>query len=119
MPDTAQTNSAVISSDRVNGTEVYGVEGGSIGHIDHLLIDKKTGRITYAMMGFGGFMGLGEDYYPIPWAKLDYDPGLAGYRTDITREQIEGAPERRDGWYDDRKWEEATYAHYGAPYYWI
>ena len=66
MPDTAQTNSAVISSDRVNGTEVYGVEGGSIGHIDHLLIDKKTGRITYAMMGFGGFMGLGEDYYRSP-----------------------------------------------------
>ncbi len=113
------SNSNQISSDRVNGTEVFGSDGGKIGHIDHLVIDKRSGRISYAVMGFGGFLGIGEDHYPIPWAKLDYDSGLGGYRTDITESQLQGAPTRTDRWYDDRRWEEATYTHFGAPYYWI
>ncbi len=108
-----------ISSDRVNGTEVFGAGGEKIGHIDHLVIDKVSGKISYAVMGFGGLFGMGEDHYPIPWAKLHYDTSLHGYRTDITEEQLRGAPERTDRWYDDRRWEEATYAHFGAPYYWI
>ncbi|WP_345939988.1 PRC-barrel domain-containing protein [Limimaricola hongkongensis] len=110
---------STISSDRVNGTEVYGKGGEKVGHIDHLVIDKRSGKITYAVMGFGGFLGMGEEHHPIPWAKLDYDTGLNGYRTDITEEQLRGAPERPERWYEDRRWEEAAYAHYGAPYYWI
>ncbi|PHP26846.1 hypothetical protein CJ301_14140 [Limimaricola cinnabarinus] len=110
---------STISSDRVNGTEVYGAGGEKIGHIDHLVIDKKSGKITYAVMGFGGFLGMGEEHHPIPWAKLEYDTGLNGYRTDITEEQLKGAPERPERWYEDRRWEEAAYTHYGAPYYWI
>ncbi|WP_165612582.1 PRC-barrel domain-containing protein [Limimaricola pyoseonensis] len=108
-----------ISSDRVNGTEVFGKDGGRVGHIDHLVIDKKSGKITYAVMGFGGFLGMGEEHHPIPWAKLDYDTDLGGYRTDITEDQLRGAPARPERWFEDRRWEEATYAHYGAPYYWI
>ncbi|MBB3711456.1 drug/metabolite transporter (DMT)-like permease/sporulation protein YlmC with PRC-barrel domain [Limimaricola variabilis] len=127
IPETAQEDvmfdysdsHSTISSDRVNGTEVYGAGGEKIGHIDHLVIDKKSGKITYAVMGFGGFLGMGEEHHPIPWAKLEYDTALGGYRTDITESQLQGAPERPERWYEDRRWEEATYAHYGAPYYWI
>lgn len=119
MFDYDTTGSTVISSDRVNGTAVYGADDRRIGTIDHLVIDKESGRITYAVMSFGGFLGIGEDHHPIPWAKLRYDTRLGGYRTDITEEQLRNAPERRDDWYRDRSWEERAYSHYGVPPYWI
>jgi hypothetical protein len=50
----------------VQGTEVYGPDGKNIGEIDHLIIDKMSGRVGYAVMSFGGFLGLGHSHYPIP-----------------------------------------------------
>ena len=115
--DTSTSN--LISSDRVNGTEVYSTAGEHVGHIDHLVIDKVSGKIAYAMMGFGGFLGMGEEHQPIPWGALTFDPSKHGYVTDISREKLEAAPERRDDWAANRDWEEQTFAHFGAPYYWI
>ncbi len=120
MPDyDSSSASTVITSDRVNGTAVFGSDGTQVGSIDHLVIDKVSGRITYAVMGFGGFLGLGQAEHPIPWAALTYDTNLGGYVTAITEEQLRGAPARDDNWYRDRQWEERTYSHYGLPYYWI
>jgi sporulation protein YlmC with PRC-barrel domain len=115
---TAGTHSMVSSSD-VNGTEVYGSDGSHIGHIDHLMIDKTSGKIAYAVMGFGGILGMGEEHRPIPWNALHYDTARNGFVTDITQKTLEGAPERQDDWYADRAWEERTYRHYGVPPYWI
>ena len=56
------------------------------------MIEKISGKVTYAVMSFGGFLGIGEDEHTIPWNKLEYDTGLGGYRTDITEEQLRGAP---------------------------
>jgi len=109
----------LIASDRVNGTDVYGQDGTKIGHIDHLMIDKPSGNIAYAVMGFGGFLGMGEEHHPIPWGKLTYSTEKEGYVTDLTREQLEGAPRKHDDWYADRAFHEATYAHYGVPPYWL
>jgi len=115
---TAGMNTMVSSSD-VNGTEVYGSDGAHVGHIDHLMIDKTSGQIAYAVMGFGGFLGLGEDHHPIPWNALHYDTVKQGYVTDITRDSLEGAPRAGEDWYRDRRWEEDTYRHYGLAPYWI
>ena len=112
-------NHNLIASTEVNGTRVYGREGTHVGDIDHLIIDKKSGKIVYAIMSFGGFLGLGEEYHPIPWAALSYDTGKAGFVTDITEDQLKSAPPRNDDWYHDRRWEEQTLAHYGVPFYWI
>ena len=112
------SGSNVITSDRVNGTAVYGTDDRHIGTIDHLVIDKVSGKISYAVMSFGGFLGLGQDYYPIPWSALHYDTRLEGYRTNITEDQLRRAPARTDNWYRDRAWEERVYSHYGEPYYW-
>ena len=84
--DATTSRSTMISSDRVQGTEVYSEAGKHIGTIDNLVIDKVSGRIVYAMMSFGGFLGLGKRLYPIPWEKLRYDVGEGGYRTDLTEE---------------------------------
>ncbi len=114
---TSVTN-PLISSVDVNGTDVYNYNGEHIGDIDHLVIEKVSGKVAYAVIGFGGFLGMGEDHHPIPWGSLKYDLEKDGYVCGVTREQLEGAPERVESWDRDRRWEERTHKHYGVPYYW-
>lgn len=116
---TSTTTGTMVSSADVNGTAVYNLTGEHLGHIDHLMIDKQSGNIAYAVMGFGGFLGMGEDHHPVPWKKLSYDPSLGGFVTDIDRQQLEGAPARPNNWRDDRDWSAATYNYYGIAPYWI
>src|ERR1041384_6041444 len=69
----------LIGSDRVEGTNVYRSDGKKIGEIERVMIDKVSGQAAYAVMGFGGFLGIGEDHYPIPWQRLKYNEKLGGY----------------------------------------
>ena len=114
---TSTGSAKLISSNRVQGTEVYGAGGEHVGEIDHLMIEKVSGRVAYAVMSFGGFLGMGKDFHPIPWNALKYDTTLDGYRTDITREQVEGAPAYSGGdafdWNDD-EWHSRVHSHYKA-----
>jgi hypothetical protein len=73
------TGKPLIESDRVEGTTVYDPQGNKIGSIKRLMIEKISGRVAYAVMSFGGFLGMGEEEH------LAYDTSLGGYRTDITR----------------------------------
>ena len=118
MSTTAQSEHRLISSDRVIGTDVYGLGDDIFGQIDHLLIEKVSGKIAYAIMSFGGFLGLAHNHYPIPWAALKYDTELGGYRTGITESQLREAPEFSDDLLEDRDWETKTHEHYGVPTYW-
>ena len=97
---------SLIASDKVEGTAVYGTGNDKIGSIENLMIDKVSGRIAYAVLTFGGFLGMGNDYYPLPWAAMKYDENLGGYRVNIARDQLENAPRYRDedGWdWSDRR----------------
>lgn len=114
-----RSGSTMVSSSDVNGTEVYSPTGDHLGHIDHLMIDKLSGQIAYAVMGFGGFLGMGEAHHPVPWKKLSYDTSLGGFVTDITQEQLTGAPTWGDNWYDDRDYQRRNYDYYGVAPYWI
>jgi len=58
--------SSCISAGKVNGTDVYGVDGDKIGHVQDVMLNKRTGNVAYAIMGFGGFLGIGERYHPLP-----------------------------------------------------
>ena len=82
----------LIASDKVEGTEVFNRAGERIGSIYNFMVDKVTGQVSYVVMSFGGFLGLGERYYPLPWKILTYDPQRGGYVIDIDREQLEQAP---------------------------
>ena len=88
----ASASKSIIESDRVEGTAVFDMDSKQIGTIERLLIEKVSGRVLYVDISFGGFLGVGEHHYTIPWEKLAYDTGLGGYRTDITAEQIRRAP---------------------------
>lgn len=84
----------LIASDRVVGTEVRRPDGGKVGRIERLMLDKGSGRVAYAVMRFGGFLGLGEDYYTLPWAMLTFDSEADAYVVAITEEQLRNAPAR-------------------------
>lgn len=90
--NTVNTASSVISSDKVQGTKVYNPNGDKLGSVESLLLDKLSGKVRYAVMEFGGFLGMGTDVYPLPWETLKYDTGLGGYVVSLTKEQLEGAP---------------------------
>lgn len=92
MATMEKESASLIGSDKVEGTTVYGRDGTSIGTIQRVMIDKISGKVAFAVTSFGGFLGLGEDYYPLPWSQLKYDTGLGGYRTNLTEAQLQGAP---------------------------
>lgn len=107
---------SLISSEKVRGTDVYGADNEKIGHVDHVMIDKRSGRVSYAVMSFGGFLGLGESLHPLPWETLTYDESVDGYRVSLTRAQLEGGPqaESDDSRWADRDYRSGIYDHYGV-----
>ncbi|MCE4222901.1 PRC-barrel domain containing protein [Methylobacterium sp. C25] len=111
----------LIASDRVVGAEVRRPDGSKVGRIERLMLDKASGRVAYVVMSFGGFLGLGEDYYTLPWAVLTYDTSMDAYSVDITEEQLRNAPARSpEGGdpQDEREWEEHVHRYYNAAPYW-
>lgn len=86
-------NSAnLISSDKESGKVVYGAEDKKIGSIDHVMIDKSSGEPAYAVLSVGGFLGVGDEHYPVPWKLLRFDSELDGYRSDISGNRLKGYP---------------------------
>lgn len=110
--------STLITSDRVRGTEVKSRDGAGIGEIDHLVIDKVSGKVAYAVMKFGGFMGLKGDFYPIPWALLTYDTGKEAYVANISEAKVKAAPEYDPGSIHDEREARKIHNHYDVPFYW-
>ena len=116
--DARRETASLIGSDKVEGTAVYGPDDRKIGTVQRVMIDKISGKVAYAVVSFGGFLGMGEDYYPMPWTKLDYDTSLGGYRVDITEDQLKGAPKfnRSTDWnWSDRSRDRTVYDYYKTP----
>jgi len=88
----ARETGSLIGSDKVEGTAVYGANDTKIGSIERVMIDKVSGRVSYAVLSFGGFLGIGDEHYPLPWQSLKYDTDLVVYRTGTTETQLQGAP---------------------------
>jgi hypothetical protein len=118
--DKRETES-LIGSDKVEGTPVYRSSGQRVGQIERIMIDKISGKVAYAVMSFGGFMGIGEDYYPLPWSLLTYNPKLEGYEVNVREQQLKGAPKysKYESWdWSDRSRGQSIYDYYGVGPYW-
>lgn len=87
----------LIASNKVEGTRVYDRRGNRLGTIYNFMVDKRSGRVEYAVLSFGGFLGMGERHYPLPWNQLTYDERQGGYVVDITERDLERAPSHRAG----------------------
>ena len=110
----------LISSDKVVGTPVYNRQGEHLGSVYNLMIDKISGQVAYAVMSFGGFLGIGERYHPLPWRVLKYDTRQGGYVVDLDRRRLEEAPSYTPS--NLPNWTDRTYGHriddyYGVPPY--
>lgn len=84
--------SRLIASNKVEGTAVYGSDGRKLGSIYNFMVDKVSGKVEYAVMSYGGILGMGQRYYPLPWRTLSYDTREGGYRIDLTEEDLRHAP---------------------------
>lgn len=93
----SRDDGGLIASDRVEGTPVYDHDGERLGTIENFMVGKRSGRVEYAVLSFGGFLGIGERHYPLPWDELNYDENEGGYVVDITEEDLERAPSHRAG----------------------
>ena len=120
--DQTSTTGSLIAADKVAGTDVYNRQGENLGEVDTVMIDKTTGRVAYAIMSFGGFLGIGNRYHPLPWSMLQYDHTRGGYVVDLDKRILENAPSYGD---DDRiDWSDQAYGrrvhdHYRVSPYWI
>jgi sporulation protein YlmC with PRC-barrel domain len=107
----------LIAADKVEGTNVYDTGGNKLGSIDTLMIDKRSGRVAYAVLAAGGFLGMGQSHYPLPWEQLDYDTRLDGYVVAVTEAQLKTAPHADNAasmnW-ADRAWTGRIDDHYRA-----
>ena len=96
-PVAIEETDRLIASDKVEGTAVYGRDGHHIGSVLNFMVDNVTGRVAYAVISFGGILGLGARFFPLPWAALTYDPARRGYTVDVDPAQLEQAPSFADG----------------------
>ncbi|MCO6419773.1 PRC-barrel domain-containing protein [Siccirubricoccus sp. KC 17139] len=130
MPDTSvvaagpvpiEESATLIAAEKVSGTPVFDLEGNSLGHVETVMLDKRAGRVAYAVLAFGGFLGFGEKLYPLPWSVLTYDVALGGYRVGLDKAKLESGPSftaaEAPDW-GDRAWGERLHTHYGQRPYW-
>jgi hypothetical protein len=110
--------SRLIGSNKVEGTAVYGRNGDRLGTIYNFMVDKFTGQVEYAVMTYGGFLGMGQRYYPLPWRILNYDIREEGYRIDMSDRDFERAPSftRQDEPRFDRAYKRRVHDYYGLDY---
>jgi PRC-barrel domain len=121
QPQTTYRSHSLIASDRVEGTPVRRSNGEKIGTIKRLMIDKLSGNVAYAVLNFGGFLGVAQKHAPIPWARLNYDRGLGAYHLDLSDEELKRAPavgvDEEFDW-GDRSREIEIHNYYRVPPYW-
>jgi hypothetical protein len=87
----------LISSSKVEGTAVYDRQGERLGTVSSFMVNKFTGQVAYAVMSFGGFLGMGRSCHPLPWKALSYDTGKGGYVVDLDKETLEAGPSYASG----------------------
>jgi sporulation protein YlmC with PRC-barrel domain len=89
---TASGHTSAILASKVKGTSVYNEAGDKIGTVEDIVLDKQSNQILFAALGFGGLLGMGEKYYPVPWSMLDYDEDKGGYVAPLSKDLLENAP---------------------------
>ena len=105
----------LIASNKVEGTAVYDRQGERLGSIHNFMVEKRSGQAEYAVLSFGGFLGIGDDYYPLPWKSLKYDTRLGGYVVDLDKDRLQGAP--RYAREDEAEWRDPDYGRRVDDYY--
>jgi len=115
LNDPSDTGGRLIAASQVNGTNVFNPAGEKLGHVYDVIIGKQSGQVEYAIMSFGGFLGIGDSYHPLPWKTLNYDPREGGYVVNVDRRKLEGAPSY--GANEMSVWDDPAYGRRVSDYY--
>ena len=89
---TPSGHTSAIRGKKVIGTTVKNAGGETLGHVEDIVLDKQSNNIMFAVLSFGGFLGIGEKYHPLPWSALDYDPRQDAYVVRFTKDELKAAP---------------------------
>ncbi len=112
----------IIAADKVEGTPVFGANRDKMGDVKSIMINKRTGKVEYAVLSIGGVLGMGAKLHPVPWSKLDYNTDLNGFLLNVTEEQLKKAPtvDANEGFMlnADRQRETEVYSFYDERPYW-
>jgi sporulation protein YlmC with PRC-barrel domain len=92
---TGSGHTSAILASKVKGTNIYNLAGDKIGHVEDVVLDKQSDSIMFAALGFGGVLGMGEKFFPVPWSMLDYNPDKGGYVVPLSKDVLERAPTYR------------------------
>ena len=114
------SNSPVKASSMI-GTDVINPKGDDLGDIKEVVIDPSTGKVAYAVVSFGGFLGLGEKLFAIPYSAFEYDADQNKYVLNVNKERLEDAPGfDADNWPSmaEEKWNRDVYKYYDREPYW-
>lgn len=91
-PMKQSTDSSLIAASKVDGKAVFDPTGEKLGTIKEIYIDKRSGEVEFAALAFGGVLGMGEKFHPLPWRELDYDVGKDGFVVAIAKRVLEESP---------------------------
>lgn len=118
---TSSGHTAAIRAKKVIGTNVKDSQGKKIGEIEDIVLDKQSNNIMFAVVSFGGFLGMAEKYHPLPWASLRYDERDNAYIVNVSEQQLRAAPSdsideltSNDG----LAYRTKTFDYYKTPHYW-
>lgn len=112
---------SVLSASSLSGDKIVNRQGETLGDIKDLMIDVGSGRVAYAVLEFGGFLGLGSKLFAVPLTAMEMDTENKRFIFDQPRETLENAPGfDKDAWPDftDREWGGSVHSHYGVRPYW-
>jgi sporulation protein YlmC with PRC-barrel domain len=114
------TSGSLIAAKKVLETDVYNPRGEKLGTVEDIMIDKMSGKAIYAIMSFGGFLGIGEKYHPLPWSTLNYDERKGGYVVNLDRKMLENAPsyDMDEDFIWTPEYGRQVDKYYNAPTYW-
>ena len=111
----------VLAADTLTGDKVVNPQKEDLGKIEHLMIDLTSGRIAYAVLSFGGFLGMGDKLFAIPWSALSVDTVEKSFILNVDKELLKSAPGfDKEHWPDmaDHGWGKKVFTYYGAKPYW-
>jgi len=111
----------VLAASTLAGDQVQNSAGEDLGRVDEIMIDIPAGKVAYAVLSFGGFLGMGNKLFAVPWAALRLDEDKKHFILDIDKKKLENAPGfDKDNWPDmaDTSWGARIFSYYGAVPYW-
>jgi sporulation protein YlmC with PRC-barrel domain len=117
-----QTQPHILSAGTITGDEIHNPSGEKLGELKEIMLDLNSGRVAYAVLSFGGFLGLGDKLFAIPWEMLTLNSEDHAFVLDINKETLENAPGfDKDSWPNladyESGWLQDVYDFYGFPQY--